>query len=102
MGTSEVALTVFFPINLHVLEFDQADILWKYDCDANSGNGIPLRLLETIFHEVIRPRSGDVHWEWSLSPNKRGLERVAHDRAFKWMPSGEKPNVIKILHSAVC
>jgi len=42
IATSEGALTVFSPINLHVLEFDQDDILWKYEYDANSGNGIPL------------------------------------------------------------
>ena len=64
--------------------------------------GIPLRLLEAILHKAVRQRGGDVQREWSLSPRKRGLERVAHDRAFKWMPSGEKPNIIKILHSAIC
>lgn len=42
MATSEVLLTVFSPITLHVLAFDQADILWKFEYDANSGNGIPL------------------------------------------------------------
>lgn len=57
--------------------------------------GIPLRLLEAILHKAIRQRSGDVHWEGGLSPREGGLERVAQDRALKWMPSGEKPNIIK-------
>jgi len=68
---------------------------------AFPNKGIPLCLLEAIRHKAIRQRGGDVQREWSLSPRKRGLECVAHDRALKWMTFGEKSNVIKILHSAI-
>ena len=70
MATSEVALTAFSPINLHVLEFDQADILWKFEYDANSGNGIPLmsrarRLANGGQSPLVWPR---LAWEASGSP----------------------------------
>ena len=67
MATSEGALTVFSPINLHVLEFDQDDILWMYEYDANSVNGIPLmsrarRLANVGQSPLVWPR---LAWEAS-------------------------------------